>query len=536
MVRSQAGRQGLVVKVPLKVARVNDKSKDDTTDLSDVVVDDSDEDLGDGESSGGSAQDTESKEMDWEAADKGNNIDEFLNKDEDSDDDNAEDDENAGCYRVENAFSGTELGTIVTMTQRIIQLSNTTAKKQVSTNKQKQQWWDNRKKLDAKMKEVVYNIEANILGWRKAILVAPPSDKSIREALANAADMLESDLMQASANGAPDEHEPEPERKSTRSKSASVKAKTKSAPKKKQEKDQPVAIPPIDRPLLEVCLGAVPYLSDSEIGDALESISGRPLDSTWVATVRSAYEKCVSSNGKKRATGTEDVERQTLILALDGKLQRLPWESLPCLDMHSVTRVPSLLYANILFSASSHLLSSGINPKCAFYLLNAEGDLTKTQECFEVQFKRRPGWQGLVGIRPSAEEYKQALSEHDLFVYCGHGSGEQYLKRDAVARLPKCAVALLMGCSSGFLSDEGDFEPTGMANSFLVALSPSVVGNLWDVTDGELDRLTKALLGAWLDQGLPLPQALAVARKTCTFRYLVAAAAVCYGVPISVSN
>ena len=38
------------------------------------------------------------------------------------------------------------------------------------------------------------------------------------------------------------------------------------------------------------------------------------------------------------------------------------------------------------------------------------------------------------------------------FRYCGHGSGQEYLKWDAVQRLYCSAVALLMGCSSGKLT------------------------------------------------------------------------------------
>jgi hypothetical protein len=543
--RVQAGVRPLALKIPLEVA--NGNSRGSATDLNSLLTDSDEEQEVDVSCSSSEQELDTKKDSDWDIVDKGCAIDEFLCEDsEDSDEgDDMEGQNHESLNCGEDAFSGTKLGAIVATAQRIIELSNTTAKKQVTTNKQKQQWWDNRKKLDSMMREVVNNLEASVLGWRKAILVPPPSDKYTRDALKKVADTLESEMMQVINDNSAEE---DTERKSSRAKLAGTRAKSKSAPKPKptrktQERERP-AISPINRPLLEVFLGAIPYLTDSEICEALGFITGRVMEHKWATTVRGAYDNCIGvdsvTEGKQRSSTKEDaqsdLERQTLILALDGKLQRLPWESLSCLDTHSVTRVPSLLYANILYNASSRLLRSGINAKRAFYLLNAEGDLAKTQECFEVQFKRRLGWQGLVGIRPTADEYKHALTEHDLFVYCGHGSGEQYLKRDAVARLPKCGVALLMGCSSGFLCDEGDFEPAGMANSFLVALSPSVVGNLWDVTDGELDRLTKALLMNWLDQGLPLPLALAQARKTCQFRFLVAAAAVCYGVPVRVSS
>ena len=57
-----------------------------------------------------------------------------------------------------------------------------------------------------------------------------------------------------------------------------------------------------------------------------------------------------------------------------------------------------------------------------------------------------------------------------VFVYLGHGGGEQYLPRRALARLPRCAGALLMGCSSGRLRCHGrGYEPTGTVLAYLLA-------------------------------------------------------------------
>ena len=56
-----------------------------------------------------------------------------------------------------------------------------------------------------------------------------------------------------------------------------------------------------------------------------------------------------------------------------------------------------------------------------------------------------------------------------------------------------------MGCSSGRLNGwdskheitgltQTYYEPSGIAMSYLYAGSPCVVGNLWDVTDRDIDR------------------------------------------------
>lgn len=72
--------------------------------------------------------------------------------------------------------------------------------------------------------------------------------------------------------------------------------------------------------------------------------------------------------------------------------------------------------------------------------------------------------------------------------------------------------------------------------------SPSLIANLWDVTDRDIDRLSEAVLGSLhLDGsaapdgqagGLSTAQAVAAARTECKLRFLTGAAPVVYGVPV----
>ena len=113
----------------------------------------------------------------------------------------------------------------------------------------------------------------------------------------------------------------------------------------------------------------------------------------------------------------------------------------------------------------------------------------------------------------------------------------------------RCSSAiLLMGCSSGRLVSINssrtcptknlplEYEPEGMALSYLCAGAPCVVGNLWDVTDRDIDRFCLALLEDFLDPrggvSKSLPQCLAQARSVCKMRHVVGAAPVVYGVPV----
>ena len=77
-------------------------------------------------------------------------------------------------------------------------------------------------------------------------------------------------------------------------------------------------------------------------------------------------------------------------------------------------------------------------------------------------------------------------------------SGDQYLPERYIRNLDHCAAALLMGCSSGRLSMRGDYEPAGVPLSYLMGGCPAAIANLWDVTDGDIDRFSRYVLQTWL--------------------------------------
>ena len=93
--------------------------------------------------------------------------------------------------------------------------------------------------------------------------------------------------------------------------------------------------------------------------------------------------------------------------------------------------------------------------------------------------------------------------------------------------------ALLFGCSSGFLKPDGQFDPRGIALEYLYSGSPAVLGNLWDVTDVDLDKFANELLHqAVFDQKMDLAEATCHSRDACQLKYLVGASPVLYGIPI----
>lgn len=319
-----------------------------------------------------------------------------------------------------------------------------------------------------------------------------------------------------------------------------------------------------------------------------------------------------------------------LVLVLCEYTQPLPWESVPTLRGAAaaglcVCRAPALALAHPARWASSSA-SSFPAPSAPFsaraaawsgaarhgalgphlprlsprapplaYVLNPGGDLPRTQAALAPVLEAYgealasavgvppgtpPAW-ACVGREPPRETLLPALAAASVYVYCGHGAGESFLSKSALAETSsRVPPALLMGCSSGRLVPAGGLamEPDGPALAFLLAGAPAVVGALWDVTDKDLDRYTKGLLELWplgkgkvesatsskssgLAQALHFEEgednssggssssgageggnnsrssqtlgvASALARSECRLRYLVGAAPVCYGVPL----
>ncbi|RPA86582.1 hypothetical protein BJ508DRAFT_411252 [Ascobolus immersus RN42] len=265
------------------------------------------------------------------------------------------------------------------------------------------------------------------------------------------------------------------------------------------------------------------------------------------------------------------------ILILDKHMNVFPWESLPCLEGQPVSRLPSLsALSNILKhprfvpggSSPAGFASSPpgihLDRDNGAYILNPGCDLTATQNEFEAELKALDTWSGIMARPPIEEEFKHYLERKDILLYFGHGSGGQYIRAKTVKKLDTCAVTLLMGCSSGKLQDAGEFDPYGMPKNYLIGGCPALVSTLWDVTDRDLDRFSKHLLQEWglfdadskpvskskgkgkkkessrsrpttppveKREKVSLVEAVASSRDQCKMKYINGAALVVYGVP-----
>ena len=191
-----------------------------------------------------------------------------------------------------------------------------------------------------------------------------------------------------------------------------------------------------------------------------------------------------------------------------------------------------------------------------------------TQAKFEGPLQELTSWECIVQREPTETEMKTCLESNDIFLYFGHGSGGQYIRSRTIKKLDKCAVTLLMGCSSGALTEAGEFEPSGTPMSYMHAGCPAMLATLWDVTDKDIDRFSQTVLEKWglfetpqppvssspVKKGgkqkgkgrakntekvdgdgrkpMSLDQAVTQSRDSCILKYLNGAAPVVYGVPV----
>lgn len=240
-------------------------------------------------------------------------------------------------------------------------------------------------------------------------------------------------------------------------------------------------------------------------------------------------------------------ERSEHIILIPSKAcASFPWESMNCLRNKSVSRMPSMGQLLQLLE-SQKPFPKAIGNKI-FYLVNPGKDLQKTQAEFGPIFENLDNASGLSGEKPEESYMVDLLYNCELFLYLGHGGGEQYLRASTMIKkrtdnpsmnLPP---ALLMGCSSGSFQSNGELEPTSNVFHWLSCGSPLVVSNLWDITDRDIDKFSLEVFKRW---GL-LPgnnsslesicHAISQSRSTCILRYLNGAAPIVYGLPFYFSG
>ncbi|GEM07555.1 cysteine-type endopeptidase, separase [Rhodotorula toruloides] len=411
--------------------------------------------------------------------------------------------------------------------QEIIERNNAGAQnaKLVDGKEQRAAWWSERKELDQRLCDLLQSVEDAWLGAFKSVFY--DARLNSREAFASFRARIERILKRSIVRAAGDN-------RATRFK--------------------------LDDAILE-CLAALPATSrEEDLEDMFyymaESFqfSGVPLASDEtdvdqvVVDLREALEEL---HGTKSAPKSKTSHNEHTFLILDKRLQAFPWESLPCLRGRSVSRLPSLSFLRDRLDLAAERSPTSphdliVDHARTSYLINPGGDLKNTQQTFEPWLRGQAdkhGWTGVVARTPLEEEVKQSLTTGELFLFFGHGGAEQYIRSQTIRQLPRCAVTMLWGCSSGMLKDQGDFDPVGTPYHYMIGGCPSLVANLWDVTDKDIDKFAFSVFrkagiaepetaSSSSSSPLSLTAAVAQSRDVCNLRYLNGAAPVVYGIPV----
>jgi separase len=390
----------------------------------------------------------------------------------------------------------------------IIELSDfsTRTAKDMTSREARQQWWTEREALDTRLHELLLNMENIWLGGFKGVFSQHERQSNL---LSRFRKSLENILNQ---------HLPS-----------------------RMKKTQPKK-PLLDTRVLELFIGLGDATDEElDMDEALMDLIYFVVDILHFNGERNAYDEIdfdamvvethEALEAYHSATQQTSQAAQHTILILDNNLHGFPWESIPCLEKLSISRLPSLaaLRERLLTARScashdehppGHYIRAGSGGAS---ILNPSGDLSHTSKTLQPRLDELHGpWTHIANRAPTEKEFEDSLREKDLVLYFGHGSGAQFVRSKAVRRLypgqqdedtkrPSCATTFLFGCSSVHLTENGIYEPSGMLASYLTAGAPAVVGMLWDVTDKDCDRFAiKAgeLWGLWPEpQEEPVPVA-----------------------------
>lgn len=231
--------------------------------------------------------------------------------------------------------------------------------------------------------------------------------------------------------------------------------------------------------LLLPCIFRGDFLEENDFSDGDAASFSKLAESATKFHIAGSTESESGNQDKSRRIrkkqSVADLEMGTLCLVLDTALEQIPWESLPFLrDVEvSVCRVPSLSYLDFHLQQKAVIVPR----EDVLYVVNPGGDLRRTENTFRAHGAFE-SWTGFYG-KTSAGEVREAYQNQSVYLYSGHGTGEQYLSPRKFCKNGKAPIALLMGCSSARASnvDVGDCESNGSWIDYLIQDSPAVVGN-----------------------------------------------------------
>uniref|UniRef100_A0AC34FBZ8 Separase n=1 Tax=Panagrolaimus sp. ES5 TaxID=591445 RepID=A0AC34FBZ8_9BILA len=247
-------------------------------------------------------------------------------------------------------------------------------------------------------------------------------------------------------------------------------------------------------------------------------------------------------------------EDRFTVLIVSPEISCYPWESLPIFSANPyVLRIQSFHFFDRLTKKTMAPLPLNAKSQDSYYILNPGGDLKSTEQRISRQMNLKK-LDGLKGEFPPAEKFLEVLEKNDFFLYIGHGSGGRYVGPSTIRKALCKAVAILMGCSSVRIEDQGHgFDGISAVNDYTIAGAPCTIGCLWMVTDGEIDKflinfiercftewskkISKPVLKSDGNDTVKYPyrlliKAIVQARQACRLKTLTGGSVVVYGIPV----
>lgn len=154
----------------------------------------------------------------------------------------------------------------------------------------------------------------------------------------------------------------------------------------------------------------------------------------------------------------DDTSTYPCILIVDELLDQMPFEMIN--PQQEFTRVCSFSGLRQLFERHNSSMDGNgyiMTPigNCQG-IVNPEKNLDKMEERMKNFYNYwLPSWKISYGQMPSKESFHDILSQSDVFVYCGHGSGFTCTFNEDIYDLKTNAVVMLFGCGSIGLTSSG---------------------------------------------------------------------------------
>lgn len=240
-----------------------------------------------------------------------------------------------------------------------------------------------------------------------------------------------------------------------------------------------------------------------------------------------------------------NVGKKYTYLVICPHLSQFCWERLPIFD--DFPYVGRQVSIHSLFSQLEAMRNQEkqiplqIDVQNAYYVLDPENNLGETKRRM-LDYINKFKWEGTVGEAPSSSDISTALSQCDAFFYFGHGSGSSVMPRSVIKQSTCNAISMLMGCGSVRTIPQAlGFDGKSALHDYAMAKCPLIVGCLWTVTDGEIDRFLIRMIddcfdktnsASGIDKLRQLSEAMHEARSKAKLKYLTGAAVVMYGLPV----